>query len=461
MSEPLPRLPTPPSPLPRSHTETSRPKRSYDGSGNPTRSYSHSSTRDLSDWEIEELEQLHKSGGKRKKRKEPTSPIVVVFYVVVIYLIFQILTRSDDMEIFTHLPTTSSIHQSRSPPSSMDVPNYPHLPYGFPPIPNPMPSSLPPTNETSWTRLAFGVILYPFYLILTLIAIPLPLLLNLAYLLKGLLSSVILYPVLSVFGLFYRAFIATPLGFIGKILETFYPLVIFVGGVISVGCIMGLISGYLGKLVLDKVLSWKQSFSLRSRNKVKKKSKSEKERERIEELYKRYDAQLELEREMDRLKPKKPIFTSTPVLDIGSTNIRGTKKDEKQQRAKQLQLQRERQKIANTLYERETGRNKPTIDEYGFGFSPNDYEEFPNSRRKYSSTSSSSERLTTPTTTHFRSIDDPRHTITTFDTGEIKQRKPTSSSRKLTFEEDGRTTIRHEPIVVGMRKRGIRETYVI
>nr|XP_019049100.1 hypothetical protein I302_02881 [Kwoniella bestiolae CBS 10118]OCF28030.1 hypothetical protein I302_02881 [Kwoniella bestiolae CBS 10118] len=417
----LPRLPTPPSPIP-----SFRPRRPREGSTNTTRSYSHSSTRDLSDWEIEELEEIHRAGGKRRKRGEPTSPVKAVFCL---YLIFQILTRSDELDIFPS--STTSIRQSHSPPSSMEVPSYPHLPYGFPPIPNPIPSALPPAQGTSWWRLFFGVLLYPVYLLVTLLTTPLPLLLNLLYLLARLLK-VILYPVIVVLGALYGTFVAAPLGVVGGILEAFYPLVMFVGGLVGVGLFLGLSVGWVGRWVLDGILRWKNHRdSETSRRRIeRRKEKEEKRQARLE---------FELERIHDRMIPKTPTISRSqgalssrkPVLNIGTTNLRGTKKDERR------------------VQELSSHGSGSGISRSGSGYG-----------KRHSSSGSSSERLTTPSATTSSGTGKRDHKITTFDKTYTTGRKDGAGrERRLIFQDDLDRV--GEPVVVGIRKRGMRETYTV
>ncbi|WVF70799.1 hypothetical protein IAT40_005593 [Kwoniella sp. CBS 6097] len=208
-------------------------------------------------------------GRKRRKRSEPTSPVVVVLYVVALYLIFQILTRSDEKEVLghLHLPTSSSsFMQSQSPRSNMDISQQPyHLPYQFPPIPNPIPS-IPKDKEdggVSFGRLLLGILMYPLYLIITLLATPLPIILNLLHILKEIVVIVLLYPILSIVKAIFRTFVLGPWGVIRGILDAFYPVYVFVGGVVGVGCVMGLGAGWVGRLMLDWVIAWKDRRSYR------------------------------------------------------------------------------------------------------------------------------------------------------------------------------------------------------
>ncbi|KAK6905578.1 hypothetical protein I203_106408 [Kwoniella mangroviensis CBS 8507] len=457
----MPRLPTPPSPIPSSsHLRPSRPR---GASINTARSYSHSSTRDLSDWEIEELEEIHRAGGRGRKRNEPTSPLKAVLYVVSLYLIFQILTRSDELDIFpSSNPSTSSIRQSHSPPSSMEVPSYPHLPYGFPPIPNPIPSALPPQPGTSWWRLFFGVLLYPVYLLATILTTPLPLILNILYLLKELLK-IILYPILVVLYALYGTFIAAPLGVVRRVLEAFYPLVVFIGGLVGVGCTLGLGVGWIGRWVLDSILNWKNRRQAES--KLRRREKMERDRD-MKDLRRIREAEIdfELERLHDRFIPKTPTSTSQshsskarmissvggrrPVLNlnIGTTNIRGTKKDERRQQDLQSQSQSQRRKsVSSSESERLT---TPTASSSGSGSG---------SRGGGIGTGKRDRRIETFDTTYT--------TSTGIGTGNRNSNKK-KDGRRLSFQDQDNFESMgigssREPMVVGIRKRGVRETYTV
>ncbi|WVR05786.1 hypothetical protein IAU60_002811 [Kwoniella sp. DSM 27419] len=193
---------------------------------------------------------------QRKKRDEPTSPVVVVLYVVAVYLVFQILTRSDEHEILSHLPlipSSSSFKQSHSPHSSLDLQQY-HLPYGFPPIPNPLPSTPKEEGLTFW-RIVVGVITYPLYLVITLLVTPLPLLMNILHIVKQILA-VLISPIIAVLETCFRTFIMVPLGLARSVIEAFYPLYVFIGTVVGVGCALGAGAGLAGRTVLDWTLRW-------------------------------------------------------------------------------------------------------------------------------------------------------------------------------------------------------------
>lgn len=204
-------------------------------------------------------------GRKRKKKKdEPMSPIAVVGYVVFSYVIWQILTRSDETEILSHLPlhlqSLSSSHHSdlRSQPQSQY-----HLPYHLPQIPSPMPNTTGEPASASGT--IFGIILYPFYLLVTIIATPFPLILNVLYILLQVVVT-ILYPITATFRILGRTFILAPFNVVSSAVTVFYPLYVFIAGVIGVGCVLGLGVGWAGKLFLDALFGRKRRSSGRKRS---------------------------------------------------------------------------------------------------------------------------------------------------------------------------------------------------
>ncbi|ORX34247.1 hypothetical protein BD324DRAFT_637237 [Kockovaella imperatae] len=264
---------------PRSHSSSSRANRPSVTSRHSSRgrrpstaftgsSGSYSEGED--DDEDEEWENGARVGRKtnKKKKDEPMSPVVVVFYVTALYIIFQILTRSDEHEILAHLPQSL---RGRSPVGlggsnvHSDVASHQHyaFPYHLPHLNSPLPSS----SETSpgFWRSLLGIVIYPLYLIITLLAIPVPLLLNTAHLILSVLSTV-LYPLTSTIRILGRTFILGPLGMIRSMLGVFYPIYTFVGGVIGVGCVMGMGAGWVGQTVLDLIYG-------KSKNQVKKSSR--------------------------------------------------------------------------------------------------------------------------------------------------------------------------------------------
>lgn len=244
-----------PSRTHRLSTNSNRSTRSHrDLRSADARSFTLSGDEEVFREEPEEWETGLAVGGekkkKRRKRDEPMSPIAVVGYVVFFYVIWQILTRSDDTEILGHLPLnhihslSSSLHSDlRSQPQSQY-----HLPYHLPQIPSPIPNTA--AESTSTARTILGVIVYPFYLIITLVVTPVPLLLNLLSLIVQVLGTVF-YPITATSRLLGHTFVVAPLGFLGSVLGVFYPLYVFIAGVIGIGCVLGLGVGWTGKLFLD------------------------------------------------------------------------------------------------------------------------------------------------------------------------------------------------------------------
>ena len=192
------------------------------------------------------------------------SPIAVVGYVVFFYVIWQILTRSDETEILSHLPlhlqSLSSSHHSDL--RSQQQSQY-HLPYHLPQIPSPMPNTTGEPASTSGT--IFGIIMYPFYLLVTIIATPFPLLLNVLYLLFHVVVT-ILYPITATFRILGQTFILAPFNIVSSAVAVFYPLYVFIAGVIGVGCVLGLGVGWAGKLFLDILFGRKRRTSGRKKS---------------------------------------------------------------------------------------------------------------------------------------------------------------------------------------------------
>nr|XP_018267074.1 uncharacterized protein I303_01057 [Kwoniella dejecticola CBS 10117]OBR89232.1 hypothetical protein I303_01057 [Kwoniella dejecticola CBS 10117] len=476
--EEIPRLPTPPSPLPqptRSRSESFRPRRpgpgAAAGDAKNLRSFSHSSRVDLSDWEIEELEELHRAGGRGRKRDKPTSPIVVVY----------------DLEDL--LPTSSPFRQSHSPPSSMDVPvpSYPHMPYGFPPIPNPIPSNTPSAGSgTSWWRMIVGILLYPIYLIATIIITPLPLLLNLLYFLSGALL-ILLYPIIGLGKVLYQAFVLGPAIVLGRILEAFYPLWVLVGAVIFFGGFMGLSTGWIGRVVLNTILRWKERRAVRAK-KAREKEKKERERRRLDLLFEQYD-EIERMREAERERHAKEVVRrerenviknalalrntstntnrnqnkmQTPRLNIGMSRLRGTQKDERRER--ELRRERERDRDRGRDIFASTGRENINTQQHREDFE-RDFERKFNTSSPSPSPSSASVGSASSGSGGSNGIRTPHGPPQPFGVSISSERFDTGlrrTSRRLTSEEHDKLVRGEEvPVVVGMRRRGIKETYLL
>ncbi|OXB38464.1 hypothetical protein J007_01758 [Cryptococcus neoformans] len=205
-----------------------------------------------SEWEEEERVHSPVEQTGTKKEAEPMSPVVVVLYVVAFYLVFQILTRPDDVDVFSNPMTT--IPQSHSP-LSMDIPRY-HLPYQLPHIP----SHTTPTenaSRASWWRVILGFMFYPVYLAVTLIATPLPLSLNALSLLTKLVST-LLWPFTSLAQLLFRSCVTYPWNICIRIMDLLYPAFVFVGGILGVGCLIGGMAGWIGSVCINRYIEWKE-----------------------------------------------------------------------------------------------------------------------------------------------------------------------------------------------------------
>ncbi|KAK4688908.1 hypothetical protein P7C73_g1198, partial [Tremellales sp. Uapishka_1] len=234
---------------------------------------------DLSDGDEPEEWEMGDRTRKKRSKEEPMKPLAVVrrflfllpirfaldshrhaVYVVFFYLIWQILTRSDDTEILSHLsPTQQLRHLDHLPPNSY------HLPYHMPQLPSPVPSA---ASGPGFWRLLLSAVIYPFYMILTIIAIPLPFLLEAVFLLLNLVQT-ILYPITATVRVMTRTFILTPWGLVTGLLRAFYPLYVFAAGVIGVGCVLGVGAGWIGKAVMNYVTGKPSKRSKRNTSSTK------------------------------------------------------------------------------------------------------------------------------------------------------------------------------------------------
>ncbi|RXK42070.1 hypothetical protein M231_00792 [Tremella mesenterica] len=190
---------------------------------------------------------------RRKKKDEPMSPLTVVSYVIFFYIIWQILTRSDEHEILSHLPQTSLLTHH------VDHHGVTQQPYQFPyPIPHlpPMPPQAPSDPSTPYWRTALSLLIYPLYLLIAILATPLPLFLNIIHLVYSLLST-LLYPFTSILRVLLRVFVLAPLRFAGGVMEAVYPLYVFVAGVLGIGCVMGIGAGLVGTRGVDWLMQLK------------------------------------------------------------------------------------------------------------------------------------------------------------------------------------------------------------
>lgn len=170
-------------------------------------------------------------------------------YVVFFYVVWQILTRSDDNEILSHLPPAlQNVQHSfeRSPSPQQPY----HLPYALPQIPSPI---TPNAEATATWRIVIGTIVYPIYIAITLIAIPMPFLISGLNLIFSVINT-ILYPVTSTFRLLARTFIIAPLNVVRSFLLALYPVYVFVGGVVGAGAFMGVIFGWAGRLLTNLLI---------------------------------------------------------------------------------------------------------------------------------------------------------------------------------------------------------------
>lgn len=195
------------------------------------------------------------------------APVYVVFF----YIVWQILTRSDDTEILSHLPSGSPLLSPHALERSSALPPQPqqqqYLPYQLPQLPSPIQAAGGSESSSTW-RIVLGTIVYPIYLAIALVAIPLPYLINAVNLILSILST-ILYPVTSTSRLLARTFVIAPLNLVYGFLSALYPVYVFVGGVVGVGCFMGMGAGWIGQLGLSWILRSKPAPRRRKSRRVK------------------------------------------------------------------------------------------------------------------------------------------------------------------------------------------------
>lgn len=219
------------------------------------------------------------------------------------YLIWQLLTRSTESEILAHVAPSSSLaqHLNEAELGALGIRNSPsfggyNLPYHFPHIPSPIPPSASSASSgtggnVSFWRLALGVIMYPLYLVVTLLAIPFPLLLNVGHVLLGIALTVI-YPFTLTGKVAMKMFLLTPLSWAGSVFRAISPILGFIAGVLGFGCVMGLAVGWMGRRGLDWMLGRgkgsTRSKGLKRRSKPSSASKRSRGTERSG--YSRYEA---------------------------------------------------------------------------------------------------------------------------------------------------------------------------
>ncbi|KLT45256.1 hypothetical protein CC85DRAFT_153774 [Cutaneotrichosporon oleaginosum] len=112
---------------------------------------------------------------------------------------------------------------------------------------------MPPAEAPSTWRWLLASLIYPVYIAITLIAIPLPFLLNALNLLVSIVAT-ILYPITSTFRLLARTFVLAPLIVVRNFLYALYPVYVFVGGVVGAGAFLGIAFGWVGRVLLNLLL---------------------------------------------------------------------------------------------------------------------------------------------------------------------------------------------------------------
>ena len=124
------------------------------------------------------------------------------------------------------------------------------MPYQRPHIPSPLPQTPSDGSSPGFWRSLFGILVYPIYLVITLLTVPLPILFNILHLVVVVLDTV-MYPLTSTLRVMFKTFVLAPAGIAKSVLDVFYPIIAFVGGVVGVGCAMGLGAGWVGRTVLN------------------------------------------------------------------------------------------------------------------------------------------------------------------------------------------------------------------
>lgn len=221
---------------------------------------------------------------KRRQDEQPMSAFVVIrelaeyleltsVYVVFFYLVWQILTRSDENEILSHLPSTSPLRgqQGLAVEHSASQQQPYQFPYALPHIPSPirdMEAAAASASSSTW-RTVLQSILYPFYFLLTLAVIPLPFLNQALTLIMSVVGTII-YPLTSTTRLLSRTFIVAPLQVVQGLFQALYPVYVFVGGVLGLGCFLGMSAGWIGQYSLDLLLTRKSPKRKTRRHKTKK-----------------------------------------------------------------------------------------------------------------------------------------------------------------------------------------------
>lgn len=149
----------------------------------------------------------------------------------------------------------------------MDIPRY-HHPYQLPHVPGPtMPLENP--SEAPWWRVIFRFMVYPINLAVALIATTLPLSLNALSLLIKLVST-LLWPFTSLAQLLFRTFVTYPWNICMRLLDLFYPVFVFVGGTLGVGCLIGGMAGWIGSVCISRYIKWKEGDRKRAKTRRRK-----------------------------------------------------------------------------------------------------------------------------------------------------------------------------------------------
>lgn len=178
-----------------------------------------------------------------------------------LYVVWQILTRSDDHEILSHMSAGPPLSQpafERQPAAPQQ--QY-HLPYQLPQLASPISTT---TEATATWRIVINALVYPIYIAITLIAIPMPFLISGLNLVFSIINT-ILYPITSTVRLLARTFILTPLNVVRGFLLALYPVYVFVGGVVGTGALLGIAFGWAGRVLTNLLVRPSQPRRRRSK----------------------------------------------------------------------------------------------------------------------------------------------------------------------------------------------------
>ncbi|GMK55567.1 hypothetical protein CspeluHIS016_0206230 [Cutaneotrichosporon spelunceum] len=245
------------------------------------------------------------------RKEEPMKPITVVLYVVFVYVVWQILTRADDTD-FLDSPKSSPrfTAQPTYERNSSPAPQY-QLPYAIP-------TPLAPAEASSTWRWVLACLVYPLYILITLIAIPFPFLLNGLNLLVTIIAA-ILHPFTSTLRLLTRTFVIGPLTVVKNFLSLLYPVYVFVAAVVAAGAFLGVTFGWAGRILSNLILRPPSRRRKTGRSKSKRHSPSTSNEDRSPQTH-RQSLPLQRSSSASQQRPR-PVSASyerrfVPIVDV-------------------------------------------------------------------------------------------------------------------------------------------------